>query len=257
MTLLKLFNSSSESMKEIMSKSIDLVITDPPFNIGCFFGREVDDSFHEDYLTKIGRVVSEIGRVLDEKGTAVFLVPAVVKRGSQLYEYPNIYSGLCKEVGLTPIEFCVEGGLSEIGPFQYKVTEENYDCAPERELRESHLDRNAHSEEIHGLVFAKGRQLRQAFPKDKIYKYVPAEGHPCPYPPELVDNLLDTFFEPYDIFSANPLVVLDPFMGTGRLGREVLRRGGKFVGYEVEKGIYETAREKLIRAEKKILKESR
>jgi site-specific DNA-methyltransferase (adenine-specific) len=222
-----IYNKSSKRMSEIANASIDLVVTDPPFNIGCHFGDAIDDASHDSYLGKIQGVTFEIARVLSPNGIAIFLVPSAVRRDSETYKYPEIYSKLCGNAGLRFID-----------TFSYIINEDDYDCVPEKEIKSDISDRKCHSEEIQGLVFGKVRQEVKTFPKDKLYRYVPGEGHPCPYPKELVGDILDTFYHPGS-------KVLDPFMGTGSLGVEVLRRNGQFVGYEIIKNFYKRAHEKL------------
>jgi modification methylase len=223
----EVYNKSSEKMEEVANASIDLVVTDPPFNIGCHFGEMVDDSSHQEYIGKIQRVTSELARVLSPKGLALFLVPTAIRRERQLYEYPKIYSDLCSAED-----------LRHIGNISYKVTEEDYDCVPEVEIRKNPLKGKSHSDAIVGLIFGKSKTKTKFFQKGKLYKYTPRDGHPCPYPQELVEDLMNTFYNTGDR-------VLDPFMGTGSLGVEVLKRSGKFVGYELNRDFYETAKREL------------
>jgi DNA modification methylase len=222
----RVYNKSSEDMKEVEPESADLVITDPPFNVGTCFGSKVDNDPHEKYINMMRNITSEIGRVLSPKGLALMLVPAMVKKGLTTYAYPKIYSSICND-----------NGLKLLDSFSYLVTEDDFDCVPMKEILKSDLSRKCHSEEIVGLVFSKGKQKINTFPQKRFYRYVPREGHPCPYPPELMKDLLDTFFRSGD-------AVIDPFMGTGSLGVEVLRRQGSFIGYELDRNFYLKAKRK-------------
>jgi site-specific DNA-methyltransferase (adenine-specific) len=65
--------------------------------------------------------------------------------------------------------------------------------------------------------------------------------HPTQKPLKLVREWLRLFTDPGD-------VVLDPFMGSGTTGVACLQTGRRFVGVELDKGHYETARRRLAHA---------
>jgi DNA modification methylase len=65
------------------------------------------------------------------------------------------------------------------------------------------------------------------------------EGHPCPFSFEIISKMLSI------VEFSKGMTVLEPFMGTGRLGREVVKRGGKYIGYEIEKKHFDTAQAKI------------
>ncbi|MCA9357241.1 hypothetical protein KC872_03440, partial [Candidatus Kaiserbacteria bacterium] len=52
--------------------------------------------------------------------------------------------------------------------------------------------------------------------------YTPSANHPCPFPIDLVQYFTNKYG-----FGPNK-TVLEPFMGSGRLGREVVREGGTY-----------------------------
>ncbi|MBP7708133.1 site-specific DNA-methyltransferase [Candidatus Pacearchaeota archaeon] len=223
----QIFNKSSERMPEVSDTSIDLAVTDPPFNIGCCFGGIVDDAPHTAYTQKIQRVISEISRTLTPQGTAIFIVPAAVRREGRLYEYPEVYSELCQNVG-----------LQKLDTFRIRAAEEDDHCVTERDIRANTAGEKSHSEEIFGLVFGKEKRSVRKFPEGRAYKYISRDGHPCPFPQDFLEDMLQTFYHKGDR-------VLDPFMGTGRLGVEVISRGGTFTGYEIAPTYFETARRNI------------
>jgi DNA modification methylase len=227
----KIFNRSSESMRELAVQSIDLAVTDPPFNIGLRFGNKTDDVSHREYVQIVGRVISEIARVLKPSGLSVLLLPEGIRKQGVTYNYPDIYSSLC-----------TKAGLLKLYSFSYKVTEGDFSCVKLSELEKS-VAEGSHSQEMRGMVFGKHTQTLKLFPSGRSYKYVQREGHPCPYPSEMVKDVLDAYFNPGS-------VVLDPFMGTAGLGAEVIRRCGFFFGYELDTEYFQTAKKKLEETEK-------
>jgi DNA modification methylase len=221
----EIYNKSSERMNEVVGTSIDLLIADPPWNVGLQYGEKTDNAPHKDYIQMMRNVVSEIEKVLKTKGKALLILPSVARKKNAIYNYPQIFTNLFQEFGFL-----------NTYQFNFSVQEEDFTCIPAKDIVGN--GENCHSEEIQGIIFSKIAQEIKRFPKDKIYKYASQENHPCPYPFELVKDMLDTFYKPGD-------KVLDPFMGTGGLGKEVLRRNGQFIGYEINKNFYETALKKL------------
>jgi modification methylase len=219
------YNKSSEKMEEISDKSIDLVIADPPWNVGVKYGSNVDNAPHKNYSEMMKRVISEINRVLKLEGITIIILPKIVRKGNKLYDYPKLFT-----------DFFCETGFFNIYDFQFLVRENDFTCLPAKEINE--IGKDCHSEEICGLIFSKNKKLKFNFPNNKKYEYASKEGHPCPYPIELVKDLLDTFYN-------NGNNVLDPFMGTGSLGAEVINRKGHFFGYELNKEYYQTAKLKM------------
>lgn len=227
-----IYNKSSERMNEVADASVDLVIADPPYNVGLTYGTRVDDVPHNQYLKMIGNVASETSRVLKQSGLIVLPLPkAILKKGNPV-SLPQIYTSLYHNLGFNVLD-----------SFLYSVTEEDFTCAPESQLvREVHSDGNAHSEEMIGLVFSRTPRGLKKYPSEKSYFYEPKETHPCPTPQSMIDDLLGTYFEP-------GMTVLDTFAGTAGLGVEVLRRNGNFIGYELTPSYYKIALKKLREAE--------
>ena len=56
-------------MRYIESESVDIVICDPPYNIGKDFGNNSDKQSMEDYLIWCDNWISECIRILKPKGT--------------------------------------------------------------------------------------------------------------------------------------------------------------------------------------------
>src|ERR1044072_9998832 len=82
MILNTIHNKSSEDMKEILDKSVDLVVTSPPYNIGIKFGNKwkdrkiieskgnkYEDNLPEDeYRNLLRNVIQDCKRVLKDNG---------------------------------------------------------------------------------------------------------------------------------------------------------------------------------------------
>lgn len=58
-----------EGMKQLKDKTVDVVVTSPPYNIGIKYNKYSDNLSREDYLNWIEEVVKEIKRVLKDDGS--------------------------------------------------------------------------------------------------------------------------------------------------------------------------------------------
>ena len=58
-----------EKLKEIPSESIDLIITDPPYNLNKDYGKNKDNLEFEEYLNFSKKWLNEAKRVLKKDGT--------------------------------------------------------------------------------------------------------------------------------------------------------------------------------------------
>ena len=73
-----------------------------------------------------------------------------------------------------------------------------------------------------------------------VWKIAPEKGsaHVCPFPLEIPTRCIDTCTNPGD-------VVLDPFMGSGTTAIAALDLGRRFIGYEIVKGSFDIAVERV------------
>ena len=66
----KIYNEDCvEGMKKISAESVDIVICDPPYNIGKDFGNNSDKQEMEEYLNWCDRWIEECLRILKPNGT--------------------------------------------------------------------------------------------------------------------------------------------------------------------------------------------
>jgi len=229
----KIFNHSSESMSEIDEESIDLVITDPPWNMGVKFGEKIDLQPLHDYRQFISNVIFNLFRVLKNEGLCVIICAEQIKYKNNIIYLENIYSKLFSKNGFF---------LIDSYPIKFEEDENSeYNSIPINELISKKSPSSAYSNEAKILIYSKDKKLK---PKntdifnEKVYFFKSQEGHPCPSSQHLLSDILNSFFK-------EEMKVLDPFMGTANLGVEVLKRNGIFYGYEIVEEFYNTAKRKL------------
>jgi DNA modification methylase len=222
-----IYNKSSEDMKEVSTNSVDLVIGSPPYNIGTKYDKNNDLLNFDNYKKMLNKIYSECFRVLKKDGILVVeLADSIFSQG--------LYVELAGLVQL----ICLNNGFNLESRHINFVISSNHIERLENNWNQDYTTRkNAHSNCHQILVFRKGKAL---WKEGKIlyFNYKSDEEHPCPTPVEIYKFLLDLYFKKDDI-------VLDPFAGTAGLGAEVIRRGGKFIGYETSKKFSDYARVRL------------
>ena len=223
-------------MLEIPDASTDLIYTSPPYNIGTTYGDFKDNASPETYKKLLVNVFRECSRVAKGNGLLVLECADSVLSEGTFVELAGYIQSLCIHFG-----------------FKLKERHINFVNTREGVERTDHFwnddyttRRNAHSNCHQVLAFSKSAETIFSSGGEILYaNYRSDNGHPCPMPPDMSNFILDRFFKV-------GMVVADPFMGTARLGVEVIRRGGIFFGYEIDHSIFELARGNLLEANLKI-----
>lgn len=91
MTLKWYVGDCREILKSIPDKSIDFVVTSPPYNIGKDYGIYKDNISHEEYLEFMGDVLKECHRIIVDDGRIAFNIPHVEKRDDDNKQFPILY----------------------------------------------------------------------------------------------------------------------------------------------------------------------
>ena len=211
-------------LQGIPNKTIDLVVTDPPYDIetsGAGLYKQADkqyvkelvgmkDGFSEEILDELCRVMKKINIYLfcSQKQIIPLLDYFVKRKGcnwNMLSWHKSNPVPACGNKYLTDTEFILffrEKGVKIYGSFDSKKT---YYITP----------------------------LNQ---KDKK-KY----GHPTCKPEEIVKNLIVNSSQEGD-------TVLDPFVGSGTTGAVCVKTNRNFIGMELDENYFTTAQDRINKA---------
>jgi DNA modification methylase len=219
----RFYNHSSEEMHEVSNDSIDLITSSISYNAGAKFGETwTDSASYCEFRARLTRIMRECSRVLKPGGR--FIVEASDTAVSIEGEYLSIaaiHGKIAKELGLTLVE-------RHFALIKSDLT--SGEELPDHRWSSKYVSGSGNHSNAHQLlVFTKGEGARfDASAGRVIYYNYPddEEGHPCPFSWEYIKYVLDNYFQP-------GMTVLDPCCGTARLGRETVRRGGTFVGYDI------------------------
>lgn len=196
--------------------SVDVVITDPPYNVGKNYG-EHDDSMPRDaYLDWLGKVLAECRRVSRD---GVIYTPGT----ANVFDVPQVLAA----AGLRPHRMLgwhrreFAGDLWRGGP---AICWEPVVWATKVESP------------FYNRIF--GHWGRDFLAVDCVRMDPMRKVHPCPKPPEVMKWL-------NGLFCRSPGLVLDPFMGTGTVGDEAMKSGRGFIGIELDPTHYATSLRRL------------
>ena len=242
MILNNIYMKSSESMDEIPSNSVDLVVTSPPYNININYGYKVkngrvveskgvkysDNLSEEEYRDMLNKVFSECKRVLKDTGS-IFI---------------NIKNRYDKDRIITP--FWIEEYFKDM--YLKNVIIWNFDWggstskrfAPRYEYvywftkHKSKYKFNLDDVKIPALNYRPDRYKSLLKNPSDVWRISMVSGnfdertsHPAQYPESLVKRIVLSSTDKGD-------VVLDPFMGSGTTAVVARKLGRNYIGYEIE-----------------------
>jgi site-specific DNA-methyltransferase (adenine-specific) len=241
--------ASAEKMKVVPDKSIHLMITSPPYNVGKDYDKDLTLREYLDFLKKIW---DEVKRILVPGGRACINVANLGRK-----PYIPLHTFIIQD--MLDIGFLMRGEI-----IWNKAASASGSTAWGSWLSPS----NPALRDIHEyiLIFSKDMFRRENPEKRKptiardefleLTKSVwtfPTEsakkiGHPAPFPIELPRRLIQ-------LYTFEDEVVLDPFMGSGQTALAALETGRHYLGYEIDESYAELAikrindyREEVIRS---------
>lgn len=218
--------------------SVDLVITSPPYNVG----KEYEEhQSQDDYRHFLEDIISEIPRILKPDGRVVWNI-AISMTGKD-----GIFSPLLLNMNILEKYFKFRDFIV------WNQINSGNDCAwgSWKSAKAPYLRHQAEAL----LIYYKGQwskgdgksditaELFTELTKD-IWSIPTAtkDGHPAPFPIELVQKALHLFSYVGD-------VVLDPFIGSGTTAIACKRTNRNYIGIEINPEYCKLAERRLVQAE--------
>ncbi|HOL21763.1 MAG TPA: DNA methyltransferase [bacterium] len=231
---IKLFKGDAvELLKNIESKSVDLIFADPPYNLSgekyltCKSGRIAKcDKGDWDQIENIyefnKKWVKECIRVLKDDGT--------IWISGTLHNHPSI------GVVLKELNLWIINDIVWFKPNAPPLIQKNR-FVPSTELiwLASKSKRYYFDYEMAKRISGNGKQMRNLW-------IIQAEKHKTPHPTEKPEKLLERIIL---IGSKEGDIILDPFMGSGTTGVVAKRLNRNFIGIEIDEKYFEIARERI------------
>lgn len=244
---------AEETLAELPAESIDLVFTSPPY----FNARPdyTEYAAYEEYLGKMRRVIQQCHRLLSEgRFFVINVAPVLIRRtnrneSSRRIAVPFDLHRIFIEEGFDFVDDIIWEKPSGAGwatgrgrrfaadrnPLQYKAVPVTEYVLVYRKHSDKLIDWNIRNHP--DQVAVNESKVGDDYERTNIWKISPAysKEHPAIFPPELVERVIR-----YYSFKGD--VVLDPFGGSGTLGRVAVQLERRFVLSEMDPDYIEVIR---------------
>lgn len=211
-----------EEMAKIPDKSIDLIVTDPPYELslhggaGCFKDRKLINDKHLDFISKgfdYDQCFNEFIRICKIPNMLIFCSNNQVSKIMSFFEGKNPSATLLVWQKTNPVPLCCGKHLSDVEFIVY--------------------------------VRGKGATFNNDTPfeyKKKVYTsgIVPSKSrlHPTQKSVTHIEQYLKLHSKEND-------VVLDPFMGSGTTGIACVNTNRRFIGIELDENYFNIAKKRI------------
>ena len=229
--------ADSRSMHHLPERSVHLMITSPPYNVG----KEYDEDLSlKEYVELLADVLREVYRVLVDGGRMCVNIANV---GRKPYIPLHLYLS----------QAAIDAGFLMRGEIVWdKGASAGVSCA----WGSWQSARNPTLRDVHEyiLVFSKGSYKRTTGQQDSIgredfldwsksvWRFSTARAtkykHPAPFPLELPLRLIH-------FYSFEGDIVLDPFMGSGTTAEAAVVSNRRYIGYEINEDYVRTSLDRL------------
>ncbi|GHS96258.1 methyltransferase [Synergistales bacterium] len=210
-----------EVLRTIESESVDLVVTDPPYNLSKNYGNNRDTWAHDDYLEFSRRWLTEVKRVLKPTGTIYLFM------GVRYISY--VYEILERELGMffnSWITWCYTQGIGKTKGFSPR--HDDILMFTKNEDYKFNLDAVRVPQKYYRSV----NNMRGANPGNVWefshihYCQTNRQNHPTQKPEALFERMILASSDKNDL-------VLDPFCGSGTSLRVCQQTSRQGIGIEI------------------------
>jgi len=247
-----------EGMKTILpEKSIDIIITSPPYNIGINYNKYKDNKPYDEYLLWINEFAILCKRVLKDDGSFFFNIGDRPSDEFRSYSVAKVISQHFKKQNTIHWVKSIAIPEKELNIGHYKPVNSN------RYLNNSHeyifhftktgdieIDKLAIGVPYQDKSNIGRWKHAQADVRDRGNQwFIPYETvqdkkeHPAMFPKKLPEMCIKL----HGLKKRNPLTILDPFMGVGSTAIAAQELGCNYVGFEIDEQYWKTAQNNLQR----------
>lgn len=245
-----IFIKSSESMEELPSNSIHLMVTSPPYNVGKDYDNNLTLNEYRNFLKCVW---ADVYRVLVPGGRACINVANLGRKPyiplnafihEDMFELGFLSRGEIIWNKATSVSPSTAWGTfaSPVNPTLRDIHEYILIYSKGKFKRENPHKRRPTILDSQFLEWTKSVWTFSAERASKI-------GHPAPFPTELPYRLIQLYTFEGD-------TVLDPFMGSGQTAIAAIMSDRHYVGYEIEKNYADLSEKRIKQYVNESLKKS-
>jgi len=254
-------------MSRLQPKSIDLVVTSPPYNLGIKYSAYKDDQAREHYLAWCEEWAKQIQRVLKDDGSFFLNVGASPSNPMLPHELADLFGrGLFRLQNtihwIKSITIDGEEGeetfsrghfkpissprfLNDCHEHIFHFTKEGKTPIDRLAIGVPYADKSNISRWAHTREESRDKRCRGNtwfIPYKTIRDRNTQRPHPATFPPELAENCI--------LLHANGkpegLTMMDPFLGIGSAAAAAKQlHVGRFIGFDIDEGYLKVAAERV------------
>lgn len=252
-------NSLEVLRNQIEDRSVDIIVTSPPYNIDIPYDNYKDNMPRDEYLKSMLDILTECYRVLKKGGRMCLNVPYAIQTRTlpHIRSFPVVdFTHICNQIGFELIHFIVWQKGSNKATLATNTAWGSY-CSPSAPYiritaepimifykEEYNKQGDKSNIDITPYEFKRDTQSLWYKDGDEVYENVIAcsnsdarIGHPAPFPQSLVMRLLKLFSYKNDL-------VLDPFNGSGATTAAAAYLGRRFIGIDLSEKYCKMAKQK-------------
>jgi len=242
--------------ERLPEKSIDIIVTSPPYNIGVDYGMHDDAMPFDEYLGWMGEFGAICGRVLKDDGSLYFNIGDKASDEFRSFRVAQRIAGsLCLQNTLHWVksiaipEHGVNAGhfkpvnsrryINNCHEYIFHFTKSGSVPINKTAVGVPYADKSNIARWSHDNGDKRDRGNQWFIPYDTV---VSKKDHPAAFPEKLPEMCirLSGF--------GKSTVVLDPFLGSGTTCVAAARLGCRYVGFEIDPGHARASRERLLGA---------
>lgn len=253
-----------EGLATLAPKSVDLVVTSPPYNLGIKYSAYKDDQAREQYLGWCEEWGAQIQRVLKDYGSFFLNVGASPSNPMLPHELADLFGRdlfrlqntihwiksitLDDEEGEEPISrghfkpINSERFVNDCHEYIFHFTKEGKTPIDRLAIGVPYADKSNISRWAHTRDDARDRRCRGNtwfIPYKTIRDRNAERPHPATFPHELVENCILLHG------NAEKMTMLDPFLGIGSAAVAAKAAGvSRFIGFDIDESYLKVAAEK-------------
>ncbi len=237
-----IYNDNILSINSIENKSVDLIVTSPPYNVEIQYNSHNDTMPYDDYLSFTKKWIKRCYDLLRDDGRFCLNIPLDKNKGGQQSVCADITT-IAKQIGFRYHSTIIwnEQNISRrtawgswlsasapyvIAPVEVIVVLYKKEWKKTSGSRKSDITKKEFMEWTNGVWNFSGESKKRV-------------GHPAPFPVELPRRCIK-------LFSFVGDSVLDPFLGSGSTLLACVETERKGIGVDIDKKYCELAKQRLL-----------
>lgn len=224
-----------ELIKKMPDKSIDLIATDPPYDIPTINGGGSVNN-----VKKLNKSLQDLKKV-------------DITKGYDIEEFGNEFIRVMKEINIYC--WCNKKQIPEYFNFYVNKHKCKFDIITWSKTNALPTYSNKYLSDTEYLLYfhkGKGKCFPQSYEDAKTYYIAPINhkdkkiyGHPTIKPLDITEKIVRNS-------SKENQLILDPFMGSGTTGVACLNMNRNFIGIELNENYFNTAKERIYKRENEL-----